>query len=219
MRSLFELTAAIATTLILSGCSVETATLSSEDQLAVASPHSVAASALTSSATPTAIFRPADEHGPGQNVPVPAKPPLADVFSKAGIEAFANHWYEILSYGFETGDYAPLDAISDPSCIPCAKVKAGDGSWHKEGRWTVGGKVLVDHARSAFVLTPEGNYQVILSVHQTLQWFYRADGTIDELIPGSKQMDDIMVAVYKDGHWIALTAEHISGNRTFKPHL
>ncbi len=31
-------------------------------------------------------------------------------------------------------------------------------------------------------------------------------------------MDDVMVAVYKDGHWIAMTAEHLHG-RTYKPHL
>lgn len=207
--------------LLLSGCGLGSASQSPDDEPGAALPPSaVATTTLTTpSNTATASFRPADEHGHGRNVPVPAKPPLADVFSKAGVEAFAGYWYEILSYGFETADFAPLDAISGPGCVPCGKVKAATPAWHKDGRWTVGGKVLVDRAQSAFVPTPEGAYQVILSVHQTLQWYYRADGTLEDLAAGSNQMDDIMVAVFKDGHWIAMTAEHIDGGRTYKPHL
>lgn len=89
--------------LVLSGCGLGSASQSSDDELGPAASLSAVATtaAITPSNTATASFRPADEHGPGQNVPVPAKPPLADVFSKAGVEAFAGYWYEILSYGFE----------------------------------------------------------------------------------------------------------------------
>ncbi len=76
-----------------------------------AAPQSPSESAsATASATPTAsaIYKPADASGKAQNVPVPVLPEAAKAETKEGLEAFARYWFELLSYGYETGD---VDAV------------------------------------------------------------------------------------------------------------
>ncbi|MBG0741505.1 hypothetical protein IV500_19255 [Paeniglutamicibacter antarcticus] len=165
--------------------------------------------------SPTAaipVYKPADATGPAQNVPLPVKPPLADEFSKAGIEAFARYWYDTLSYAFETGEMSPLESISDPGCIPCARTKAGVAPWHQEGRWTVGGQMIVVGAQSSFEVAPDGTHQVVSSVHQKLISYYRADGTLVESHPETTPAADILIGSYENGKWTAMTVEHLGGS-------
>ncbi|MBG0741853.1 hypothetical protein IV500_21120 [Paeniglutamicibacter antarcticus] len=164
--------------------------------------------------SPTAaipVYKPADATGPAQNVPLPVKPPLADEFSKAGIEAFARYWYDTLSYAYETADFAPLEAISDPGCATCSKVKERTTKWYDGGQWTAGGRMSVVDAGSPFAATPTGSYQVIVAVKQDKISYYRADGTLTDSHAASDSIADILVASYKQNRWTAETAEHISG--------
>ncbi|MDQ6739582.1 MAG: DUF6318 family protein, partial [Actinomycetota bacterium] len=159
--------AGIAFTFVLTGCAGSPkATPTTTGTAPPAASASAAASPAISPTASAAVYKPADASGPAQNVPLPVKPPLADEFSKAGIEAFARYWYETLSYAYETANFGPLEAITDPGCVSCANVKAGHTPWHQDGRWTAGGRMVVISLGSAFTVTKENNYQVILSVKQ-----------------------------------------------------
>src|SRR6478609_8135975 len=72
----------------------------------------------SASPTPTAAYKPADASGKAQNVPVPELPEAAKAETKEGAMAFASHWFSLLSYGYETGELAPLEAATSPSCDP-----------------------------------------------------------------------------------------------------
>ncbi|WP_434617214.1 DUF6318 family protein [Arthrobacter sp. A5] len=159
------------------------------------------------------MYKPADASGPAQNVPLPVKPPLADEFSKAGIEAFARYWYETLSYAYETGDTTPIDAITDPSCTTCANAKEVATGWHEGGRWLVGGKMVVLDIQSTFVLTPSGTYQATSFVKQTALDYYNGDGTLNEATSAAPAIADILVAARQNEVWVALTVEHLGGPR------
>ena len=92
---------------------------------------SVSASASATpgeSATPTptvgtapsvAPYNPATAEGPAENVPLPVMPELAKQESKEGLEAFAEYWYMLANYGYETGDLGPIREISGEECLSC----------------------------------------------------------------------------------------------------
>ncbi|MBW4095308.1 MAG: hypothetical protein HIU81_07990 [Acidobacteria bacterium] len=136
---------------------------------------------------------------------------MADEFSKAGLEAFATYWYATLSYGFETGDMSPMEAVTDPSCTTCSKVKAGITPWHQEGRWTIGGQMTVNSVQSNFVETPDGTFQAIASVSQGQLDYVRADKSVAQSLAKTPPISDIIVAKFIEGKWLALTVEHLAG--------
>ncbi len=70
----------------------------------------------TPSPTPTASYKPADASGRAQNVPVPVLPDAAKAETKEGLEAFARYWFQLLSYGYETGDVSRIVEITSPAC-------------------------------------------------------------------------------------------------------
>ncbi len=167
-------------------------------------------------ASPTAtapVYRPADATGPAQNVPLPVKPPLANEFSKAGIEAFARYWYETLSYAYETGESKPMDAVTDSGCTTCANAREVADGWHGGGRWLVGGKMAVLDTKSTFVLTPAGTYQATSFVRQTALDYYNGDGTLNESTKAAPAVADILVARRLKDSWVALTVEHLGGQQ------
>ncbi|MCY0905005.1 DUF6318 family protein [Arthrobacter sp. H14-L1] len=216
-----RLAAAVAGTaiiLVLTSCTGAPNTPPSSSATAPATTSGTVTSVSTApgtTASPTValpVYKPADASGPAQNVPLPVKPPLADEFSKAGIEAFARYWYDTLSYAFETGEMSPLESISDPGCIPCARTKAGVVPWHQEGRWTVGGQMIVDGTQSSFERTPEGFFQAVTSVKQASISYFDADGMLIEKKPPTAAIADIVVAGHRDGHWTAMTVEHLGAN-------
>lgn len=200
-------TAAIAGLLALTGCTGGAGALPAPTSDS-ASPSSTGGSS-TPTPTPTLQYKPADANGPAQNVPLPVKPPLADEFSKAGLEAFARYWYETLSYLYETGDATPLTAITDAGCQTCSNAKDVASGWHKGGRWLVGGKMDVLDSQTTFVLTPSGNYQATTLVQQEPMDYYNSDGTLNEATSQDPPIADIVVAVYGNSTWTALTVEHL----------
>jgi len=180
---------------------------------ATAAPESsspTASPARTATPTPTASYKPADASGRAQNVPVPVLPEAAKAETKEGLEAFARHWYALLTYAYETGDIGPLEAVSGPSCTSCERVKEVVQGWHSDGRWLAGGKLVVEGAQSKFIETGPSEYQVLVQVHQEPLSYYRADKTLDEKTDPSPAVGDIMVATYESGGWKAITVEHLA---------
>lgn len=110
---------------------------------------SASGAAGTSSGTPTPAVdprpTPASFAGPARNLPKPELPAAAKENTEAGFAAFTQYWFDTITYGLETGDTAPLKAISKSDCKICNgyvaradRVSAGDG-WNVGPRWTVKG--------------------------------------------------------------------------------
>jgi hypothetical protein len=160
--------------------------------------------------TPKPVYKPATASGPAQNVPVPVLPAKAKEFSKAGLEEFARYWYSTLGYAYETGDMAPMMAITDPGCITCASAKKTITTWYGKRGWIVGGQMLVHSSTSTFYETPDGTYQAILLIHQKQVISYNPDKSVDVTIPATTPRADIVVASFGDGHWTVHKAEHLT---------
>ena len=96
-------------------------------------------SACTSEAVEPTLLTPLSPAPAGSIAasPVPdaaAEPPLsaqpapvlleeATQQTAAGAMAFVRHYFAVVDYAYATGDTAPLTAVSDPGCLPCAGIK------------------------------------------------------------------------------------------------
>lgn len=202
--------AAVAAALMLAGCAGGApadpgAVSSTPTGSATSSPPS------TPTPTPTAVYKPADASGPAQNVPVPVLPEVAKTETKEGLEAFAKYWFELLSYGYETGDTRILSGLTSPSCTMCERAKEVQEGWHQEGRWLAGGKVTTPSITTTFIKASDGNYQVAIQVSQEPLSYYNPDKSLDSVDPKPADSGSLMLAVFRDGAWFVQTVEPIVG--------
>ncbi|MEO8221378.1 MAG: DUF6318 family protein [Specibacter sp.] len=167
----------------------------------------------TSTAAPTTVpaYKPATAKGPAQNVPVPVLPAKAKEFSKEGLIAFAEYWYSTLGYVYETGNSAPMMAVTEPDCKTCAFINEPLGAWYDEGGWIVGGLMTVYSSTSTFSESSSGSYQVNLMVQQSQVSSYASDASLNSKRDPSVAQGDIFVATYANGQWTARTAEPLEG--------
>jgi hypothetical protein len=172
-----------------------------------------APSAVSPSATPTpsASYKPADAAGKAQNVPVPVLPEAARAETKEGLEAFAKYWFELLSYGYETGDVSRLVALTSPACEACENAKRVITGWHSEGRWLVGGRITTPSVSTTFKLARDGNYQVAMQVAQEGISYYKPDGTLSSADPKPEDTGNLLLAVFKSGSWFVNNIQPIVG--------
>jgi len=79
------------------------------------------APAPTTSASATAEATPTQSAPPTAPAiqPPPTLPPEATTQDAAGAEAFVRHWFDLVNYGYNTGDTDPLQAASSSLCIEC----------------------------------------------------------------------------------------------------
>ncbi|WP_426979816.1 DUF6318 family protein [Pseudarthrobacter sp. O4] len=167
----------------------------------------------TPSATPspTASYKPADASGRAQNVPVPVLPEAAKLETKEGLEAFARYWFQLLSYGYETGDTSRLLAITSRECRACERAKEVMTGWHEERRWLAGGKTDTPSVSTTFLVAPDGNYQVAIQVSQTAISYYNSDGTLHQATPKPEDTGNLMLAAFRDGAWYVNNIQPIVG--------
>jgi hypothetical protein len=104
----------MASVLVLTACNGGNNPQSGDPTSASASASASATSSPTP--TPTAVYKPADAKGKAQNVPVPVLPEAAKAETKEGLEAFARYWYSLMNYAYETGNLAPVSAVSSSNC-------------------------------------------------------------------------------------------------------
>ena len=165
----------------------------------------------TATPTPTASYKPADASGRAQNVPGPLLPEAAKAETKEGLEAFARYWFQLLSYGYETGDVSRIADITSPACRACERAKAVMTGWNEEGRWLVGGRVDTPSVSTTFIVAPDGNYQVAIQGSQTSISYYNADGTLHQADPKPADTGNLMLAVFRDGAWYVNNIQPIVG--------
>lgn len=176
-----------------------------------APPSSSPTGSPTPTPTPTASYKPADASGRAQNVPVPELPEAAKAETKEGLEAFARYWFQLLSYGYETGDVSRMVDITNPVCRSCERAKVVITGWHDAGRWIVGGMTQTPSVSTTFDVAPDGNYQVAVQVSQVSISYYNADGSLHQSDPKPEDTGNLMLAVFRDGAWYVNNIQPIVG--------
>ena len=163
------------------------------------------------SPSPSPVYRPASAQGPAENVPLPKLPKLAKQKSKEGLIAFAEYWYALLNYGYETGDVEPVKAISGPDCVACNGFYKAMASAYSNNDWVTGGSVEIVSSTSEFVLTPDGHYQALVEFTQEPTVFYGpTDGIQGKSEGNAKPGVQIMEARHVKGAWFVKNVETIA---------
>jgi hypothetical protein len=164
----------------------------------------------TSTPSPTAAYTPASAEGPAENVPLPVMPELAKQESKEGLEAFAEYWYALVNYGYETGDPEPLKAITGSECSICDNYYSSLQSGFDNEDWMAGSVVRVRDVHSDFILTPEGRFQVLIQITQKDLEYYGPGGIDYGPTKGVvAPIAQLIEASYQDGAWRAVRVENI----------
>ena len=200
--AVFGLTAA----LLLTGCQGGPPSSPSETSSTTASPTSgvsspgPSATESSGSATPAAVYKPADAKGKAQNVPVPVMPELAKENSHAGLEAFIRYWYATYSYATETGDVGPWSLATDTTTVSGAAYKKAIDANYSDGSWLAGGKIATP---SIEVLWQSGaDFQVakVQVIQEEIGYFY-ANATVRQKISEASNTAEAVKAVYENGLW------------------
>ena len=210
--------AGLAAVLVLGGCSgsgdpeAEAAGngTSSASPSGSTSPSETATPSATPSDTPTstvAAYKPATAEGPAENVPLPVMPELAKENSKEGLEAFAEYWYVLANYGYETGDLDPIREISGDECVSCNSYFRVVEGGYRDGDWMTGAKITMQDVDSNFVKTEDGYYQATTMFLQEDLHFHEIEGFIGSQPGSNTPVVQLIEASYTPNGWHAIHIE------------
>ncbi|WP_258060471.1 MULTISPECIES: DUF6318 family protein [unclassified Arthrobacter] len=198
--------AAVGAVLVLGGCSGsgEPEAEAAEHGSSSASPTASATASESATPTPTAVYKPATAEGPAENVPLPVMPELAREKSKEGLEAFAEYWYSLINYGFETGDVKPIEMISGSDCVVCRSFYRMVNNGYASEDWIVGGGIEIVANHSDFIKTTDGMYQVLVNIRQDELHYRGPANTLYEVDEGIEEVTVQMIeGSYQGDHWVA----------------
>ncbi|WP_422390063.1 DUF6318 family protein [Arthrobacter sp. N1] len=194
--------------MLLSGCQGDT------EPTPTAAPSAPQASASATptgdmpTASPTAAATPrpspASSAGPATNLPVPVKPALADENTAAGLEAFTKYWFELFSYGYETNDWAPFEAVTDPGCGTCSNVVAAVQKIYQPGGWVVGAQSEVTAFSTDFRANTQGSVSSFVEVVQSETTTFSESGGETGNDSSKAPSTNITFAIFDDTQWLML---------------
>ncbi|MBD8043224.1 hypothetical protein H9638_05290 [Arthrobacter sp. Sa2BUA2] len=171
----------VAALILMSGCSAAAGTADPAGgpsaSIPVASGVGTPSDSPTPPPAPTPSYSQASGDGPAANVVLPELPEMARQETKEGFLAFIDHWYDLVTYGYETGDVEPIRAISGPDCIPCANFYEGIPLAYANGGWWEGGNVEVDNAQVPPDLVPGDRWIAYISARQRVIVLRDSTGT------------------------------------------
>lgn len=202
---------ALALSLLLTSCNTGGSPPGNAPASESPSPAVTSAPVAAPSPIPSPSYKPADASGRAQNVPVPVLPEAAKAETKEGLEAFARYWFQLLTYGYETGDTSRISAVTSSACGACELAKKVQTGWHSGGRWLVGGQTETPSVNTTFWVAPDGNYQVAIQVSQFSLSYYNADGTLHRADPKPEDTGNLMLAVFSNGAWYVNNIQPIVG--------
>ncbi|MBF4993146.1 hypothetical protein ITX31_03335 [Arthrobacter gandavensis] len=157
--------------------------------------------------TPTPSYSQASGAGPAANVELPILPEAARQETKDGLLAFAEYWFELVDYTYQTGDAALLRVVTTPECAVCGGMYGRIPEAYADGGWVEGGLVEMDKLESAFVLTPENRRQATMSVRQKEMIFRDRSGTSVDVVAGNLHSSHMLLeATFTGDGWYVDTA-------------
>lgn len=198
--------------LLVSACSdgdagAEEPPSASASSAATTADASATAPAVASpSPSPTGRYVPASAEGPAQNVPLPVMPEEAKEFSKEGLEAFAEYFYEAANYAYESGDVEPIRRVSGPDCLVCNHVLSQVQEGFQAEDWLAKAQISVFGVSSEYVQTDEGLYQVLAQIQQDDIEYYSPVGSLGTDEGDSRPAVHLIEASHENGAW---TAENV----------
>ncbi|WP_237234579.1 DUF6318 family protein, partial [Rothia nasisuis] len=110
------------------------------------------------SKAPAGEYRPADQHGPAQNVPRPTRPEGMNIESDEGLEKFLGYWVETVNYGVQTGDFTTTHPLVADSYESDLKFYAWVEEIYTRGGWIEGGHRTIVLGDSLLLSHGEGKY-------------------------------------------------------------
>lgn len=207
-RAALRICGAVVLTALLSGCSMasfQPAAGETETPNASASASETAVPSPTP--TPTPSYSQASGAGPAANVELPVFPAMARQDTKEGLLAFAEYWFELVDYTYQTGDAAPLKAVTTPECDVCGGMYGRIPETYANGGWVEGGLVEMEKLESAFVLTPENRRQATMSVRQKVMVFRDSAGKSADVVAGNLHSRHMLLeATFTGDGWYVDTA-------------
>ncbi|MGN7201701.1 DUF6318 family protein [Arthrobacter sp. SAFR-044] len=187
--------------LALSGCNSGGSPGPGSTSSQVAAETPTASATATPTPTPTAVYKPADATGPAQNVPVPVLPEVAKTETKEGLEAFTRYWFELLNYAYQTGDIAPVQAVTSPACEFCSNITSSLTTNYRGDRWLAGGRITIPAASTSFERSADANYQVILQVLQDTITYYERGGSEFRAATKSSNTGNVILVGFENSAW------------------
>jgi len=140
-------------------------------------------------------------------------PEEAKVESKEGLIAFARYWYELVNYGYETGDVGPVKAVSGPDCFACGNYYAAVESGYQESDWMAGADIEVQGADTSFARTEKNYVQALVQVVQEPLEYYGPSG-VQAIEPGNEFPSVQMIeAEFGPSGWIAVDVVTIHASK------
>ena len=118
------------------------------------------------SKAPEGEYRPADEHGPAQNVSKPKEPAGMNVETVEGVVKFLNYWVEAHNYSIQTGDVVPWANTTSKADEYEAKAIqwVHDLYLHNEG-WIAGGlRNITIHEETFHKRDKEKEYKILTHI-------------------------------------------------------
>lgn len=152
---------------------------------------------------PSATYKPASAKGPAENVPLPDMPAEAKAESKEGLIAFARYWYDLVNYGYESGDLIPIGSQTLGDCRDCSRYEQVITDGYANSDWIFGGQITVWGMDSEYVLTDAGRYQVLVQFSQDRIELRGPNDVLYTEHPGSKHpVVQMLEARWTDAGWV-----------------
>lgn len=175
--------------LALTACEAEPA--------APAEPAEPPSSAPTSS-EPTSTAPTTEPTGPVE----PTLPPEAEANTKAGAEAFAKFYWEVVNYAQSSGDTAALAKIQDRECDFCRGGTEWIDDVHSRGGMITGGDYIAVRADAVPAPDNSDSWLVAVELEVTPQRVTGA-GDLNRRSEGSRQSAGILVRPTAQGWRVA----------------
>jgi hypothetical protein len=181
----------------VTGCSTLDQVLPHADQVSPQKPSTSEAE----QPTPTAVYKPATEHGPAQNVPVPIMPEGVNEPTPEGLKTFAEYWYKTRDYMYKTGETGPFLAVCAVEDGPWKVFADNLAQTYADGGWLVGG---ISEARAEQVARQSEEdqlYQALVDARYDSMKVHIADGSTLEGGELAHRALELLTVKYANGAW------------------
>ncbi len=147
---------------------------------------------------------PAPSPGPAADLQPPEKPLEADARTQEGLDAFTRYWFELLSYGYESNDWTPLQAVTDRGCDTCTNVIGEVRKHYESGGWITGGRITVNSISTTGEPGAQGPVSSNVELEQAELKYLDQSGreaAVSDALPPTRS---VTIAVHKNNRWVML---------------